>query len=85
VGHLERRRTNIHAIEKSDHIEQEEERQEPSCDATAGALTNFRPGDGSREDLRIFSDGRHGSIGSNLQSLNWRRINRTTVLMQPTG
>jgi hypothetical protein len=44
MGHLERRRTNVHAIEKSNHVEQKQKGQEPTRDAMPGTLSDVRRG-----------------------------------------
>jgi hypothetical protein len=59
MRHLQRRRANIHAIEKSKHVEQEEERKEPPRDAVAGTLGNLRLGTGCHGGLAGISDRGH--------------------------
>jgi len=53
MGHLERRRTNVHAIEKCDHVQQKQKGEEPPRDTMPGALNNLG-----------LSPGRYDGLGS---------------------
>ena len=62
VGHLQRRRPHVHAIEKSDHVKQEQKGQEPPRDAMPRTAGHFELSTRSHGDFRIVDDRRHGSI-----------------------
>ncbi len=69
IGHLECRRTYVHAIEKGDHVEQEQEGQEPACDAMPGAPGDLGLGVGSHDGLgtRVVRDRRHSRNVANFE------------------
>ena len=68
MRHLQRRRASIHAIEKSNHVEQEQERKEPPRDAVVGTLGNLRLGTGCHGGLAGISDRGHEIVVEKVRS-----------------